>query len=267
MPSTANLTARVSLALSLLALLAAGIAGCSQMNHERGAGLYTQQRYFESEYYLQRTLEADPTDANAALLLAVVYRKTYREKQAEPLLQQLAQSATEDPVDKVALPEFAGMSASAAARQLLGQPQRNSEALGALEEQILSKRDAPEPTAPPQAPQSNKRDKRYAAQRPQTASADAPAEPAPPRAPKGKAFGVHILSVQEAGQVNKAAAVLKSKLPKLFAGKQVRSHTADLGAKGVFHRVVLGPYATRGEAEKACATAKKAYSYCAVFPF
>lgn len=244
----------------LLALLVFAGA-CSQIHHDRGADLYTQQRYFESEYQLQRSLESDPTDANAALLLALVYLKTYREKQAEPLLQQLAQSETEDPVDAAALPEFAGMTASAAAKQLLGQPQRNSAAVGDLEDQILREHSAND-AAQPQAPSTGKgKSKRQKTSAPAQAATSSVAEAT------GKAFGVHILSVKDEKRVAKAAATLKAKLPKLFAGKDVRSVSVDLGAKGVYLRVLLGPYTTRKEAENACGAARKSYSFCEVLPF
>jgi hypothetical protein len=244
-----------SLFLPALILLT---GSCSQIDSSRGADLYVQQRYFESEYQLHRALEADPTNANAALLLSLVYLKTYREIQAEPILRQLAQSETEDPVDAAALPEFAGMSASAAAKQLLGQPQRNIAAVGDLEDQILREH----PSEPSPAKSSDKgRTKR------QKSAVSTPAASDSSHDSAGKAFGVHILSVQDERQVPKAAAKLKTKLPKLFAGKDVRSLTVDLGAKGVYHRVLLGPYSTRKEAENACAVARKSYSFCEVLPF
>ena len=93
-----------------------GLVACGHLNHDRGAGLYTEKRYFEAEYYLQRALRTDPGDANAKLLLALVYLKTYRERHATPLLHELAQTESNALVDGNALPEYANMPISTAAK-------------------------------------------------------------------------------------------------------------------------------------------------------
>jgi|GEM_PF-6218541 len=243
-----------------------GLVACGHLNHDRGAGLYTEKRYFEAEYYLQRALRTDPGDANAKLLLALVYLKTYRERHATPLLHELAQTESNALVDGNALPEYANMPISTAARQLLGQASGNNESVSSIEDQIMREHESAEQTISlPPAPAGKPAKKKKGKEAPEaTRALDAP-EKSTTQSEKG--FGVHILSVQEAGQVPKAAQTLKNKLPKLFGDKQVHSQTVDLGAKGVFHRVVLGPYPSRHAAEKACATARKSYSFCAVTSF
>ncbi len=83
-----------------------------------------------------------------------------------------------------------------------------------------------------------------------------PAKPAAPDkkpAPKPGAFSVHVFSfkTQPAAQ-NEIERMNKR-------GLQAYLETVDLGAKGIWHRVKVGPYATRAEAEQARQDIKKKY--------
>lgn len=93
---------------------------------------------------------------------------------------------------------------------------------------------APAPVAPASAPES----------KPPAAVAAAVAEPAP-KASAGGSFVVQVVSTRDQAEAKRLVDKLKGK------GFAAASERADLGAKGIWFRVVTGPYSDQATAEKA----------------
>ncbi|MHB8707424.1 MAG: SPOR domain-containing protein [Desulfuromonadales bacterium] len=99
---------------------------------------------------------------------------------------------------------------------------------------------APAPVAPVSAPQP----------KPPAAVAAAVAEPAP-KASAGGSFVVQVVSTRDQAEAKRLVDKLKGK------GFAAASERADLGAKGIWFRVVTGPYSDQATAEKAAAQLKQ----------
>lgn len=101
---------------------------------------------------------------------------------------------------------------------------------------------------------------RTALARPAEAPATARAEPV------GGAGGY---AVQVTSQRSEAAAqaefrALKSKFPNQLGGREPLIRRADLGAKGVYYRALVGPFASVEEATAMCSGLKSAGGSCIV---
>ena len=57
---------------------------------------------------------------------------------------------------------------------------------------------------------------------------------------------------------------LQAKFPNELGDRQPIIRRADLGAKGVFYRTMVGPFATAQEANQFCASYKAAGGHCVV---
>jgi hypothetical protein len=57
---------------------------------------------------------------------------------------------------------------------------------------------------------------------------------------------------------------LQARFPDELGGRQGVVRRADLGAKGVFYRAMVGPFASAQEATQFCATLKSAGGTCVV---
>ncbi|HVV62224.1 MAG TPA: SPOR domain-containing protein [Pseudolabrys sp.] len=108
------------------------------------------------------------------------------------------------------------------------------------------------------------------------ASAAAHAEPAsrptkltPPPAGAAAANAVHGYAVQVSSQRSEADAeasfrALQAKYPQQLGGRQPVIRRADLGAKGVYYRAMVGPFANGNEATSLCSALKAAGGSCII---
>lgn len=100
-------------------------------------------------------------------------------------------------------------------------------------------------------------------------STDTAAVPtAPEAANPGVAHDVKYV-VQLSSQRSEAAAqttskLLQTKYAELFAGRQPFIRRSDLGERGVYYRVLIGPLPTTGEANQLCGSLKKSGGDCVV---
>ncbi len=106
--------------------------------------------------------------------------------------------------------------------------------------------------------------------RPATAPTQtAAAKPAAPAASAGAGAlsGTHVVQVGAVGSDAEAATMwsrMEGKLGDYLSGKSMDVEVADLGAKGVFHRVRIGPFASRDEAATYCEGLKSRGQDCLV---
>jgi hypothetical protein len=75
--------------------------------------------------------------------------------------------------------------------------------------------------------------------------------------------------VQVSAQRSKADAEtsfrsLQEKFPRQFAGRTALIRRSDLGAKGIYYRAFVGPFASAGEADQFCGRLKTAGGQCFV---
>jgi len=87
----------------------------------------------------------------------------------------------------------------------------------------------------------------------QSGAATTTAKSAPAAAdPKGS-FTVQLASLPSEAEAVRARDALKSRYPELLGQIELQIHRADLGAaKGVWYRVLAGPFAAHDEAERLC---------------
>ena len=93
-------------------------------------------------------------------------------------------------------------------------------------------------------------------------------QPAPEATKLGATHGATYV-VQLSSQRSEAAAqttskLLQTKYPDLFSGRQPYIRRSDLGNRGVYYRVLVGPLATIGEANQLCGSLKKSGGDCVV---
>jgi cell division septation protein DedD len=74
---------------------------------------------------------------------------------------------------------------------------------------------------------------------------------APPKAASGGAYVVQVLSTRDEGEARRVVGKLQG------SGVAVHQERADLGAKGIWYRVVAGPYADQAAAAKVAEQLKK----------
>ncbi len=99
------------------------------------------------------------------------------------------------------------------------------------------------------------------------AAAVAPTQIAP-AAPIGGAGGVgyavQVSSQRSEAEAQAAFRSLQGKFPGQLGGKQPLIHRVDLGAKGIYFRAMVGPFASGGEAGELCGSLKAAGGECIV---
>ncbi|SHG05343.1 Cell division protein DedD (protein involved in septation) [Kaistia soli DSM 19436] len=108
-----------------------------------------------------------------------------------------------------------------------------------------------------------------AAAAPEVAAAPTPVpatpEPAAPAAtPSSGGFVVQVSSQRSEGAAQTAYKSLQRKFPSLMGDREPDIAKADLGAKGVYYRVRVGPMATRDEAVNFCEQLRAAGGTCIV---
>ena len=92
---------------------------------------------------------------------------------------------------------------------------------------------------------------------------DATAESAPaPRA--GAGYAVQVTSQRSEAEAQAEFRALRAKFPNQLGGREPIVRRADLGAKGVFYRALVGPFASMEQAAGMCSNLKAAGGNCIV---
>jgi hypothetical protein len=78
------------------------------------------------------------------------------------------------------------------------------------------------------------------------------------------AYAVQISSQRSEAEAQAAFRGLQSKFPSQLGGRQPMIHRVDLGAKGIYFRAMVGPFANANEAGELCTNLKAAGGSCLV---
>ena len=118
--------------------------------------------------------------------------------------------------------------------------------------------EAAAPTAPAARPRS-------APTHPASVSTAAAAtNDAPAPAPAGGGYAVQVSSQHSEAEVQDSFRALQAKYPDVLGGKQPIIRRADLGAKGIYYRALVGPFASAEEAASVCSSLKAAGGSCLI---
>jgi hypothetical protein len=102
---------------------------------------------------------------------------------------------------------------------------------------------------------------------PPRASAPPPARVAsapPPAASAGGSYLVQVSSQRSEAEAENAYRGIQSKFGSVLGSQPHTVRRADLGAKGVYYRAMVGPFASREEAVQVCSSLKQAGGDCVV---
>ena len=80
----------------------------------------------------------------------------------------------------------------------------------------------------------------------------------------GGAYAVQLASESSAAEAHASFRALRAKFPNQLGGREPIVRRADLGAKGVYYRVMVGPFASMEKAAGMCGTLKAAGCNCLV---
>jgi cell division septation protein DedD len=72
------------------------------------------------------------------------------------------------------------------------------------------------------------------------------------------------LSQRNEEEVQSSFRALQAKYPKLLGGREPMVRRADLGAKGVYYRAMVGPFVSAEQANELCSSLKAAGASCIV---
>ena len=97
-----------------------------------------------------------------------------------------------------------------------------------------------------------------------TRIATAPTNTTPAPTPSGGSYMVQISSQKTDAEAQASIRALQAKYPDLLNSKPPHVSRADLGAKGVFYRAVVGPFASSNEANSLCSGLKAAGGQCII---
>jgi cell division septation protein DedD len=75
---------------------------------------------------------------------------------------------------------------------------------------------------------------------------------------------VQVSSQHSEAEVQDSFRALQAKYPDVLGGKQPIIRRADLGAKGIFFRAMVGPFASADQATDLCSKLKAAGGNCLV---
>jgi hypothetical protein len=75
---------------------------------------------------------------------------------------------------------------------------------------------------------------------------------------------VQVSSQHSEAEVQDSFRALQAKYPDVLGGKQPIIRRADLGAKGIYYRALVGPFASAEEAASMCSSLKAAGGSCLV---
>jgi hypothetical protein len=106
----------------------------------------------------------------------------------------------------------------------------------------------------------------------ETTPAAAPARPLTPPAPRlasaptggSRGYVVQVSSQKSEAEAEASFRSMQTKYPSAFSGRSPIIRRADLGAKGVFYRALVGPFASSGDAGHFCSSLKAAGGQCIV---
>jgi len=80
----------------------------------------------------------------------------------------------------------------------------------------------------------------------------------------GSGYVVQVSSQRSEADAQASLRSLQEKFPTHFGGRTAIVRRADLGAKGIYYRVVTGPFAAAGEADQFCNSFKAAGGQCII---
>jgi hypothetical protein len=83
-------------------------------------------------------------------------------------------------------------------------------------------------------------------------------------APAGGGYAVQVSSQRSEAEAQAAFHSLQARFPSQLAGRHPIVRRADLGAKGVYYRALVGPYASMEQAAGVCSSLKAAGGSCVV---
>jgi cell division septation protein DedD len=92
-------------------------------------------------------------------------------------------------------------------------------------------------------------------------SPSADAEPAPAAA---GGYAVQVTSQRSEAEAQAAFRSLQAKYPQQLGGHRAVFRRADLGAKGIYYRALVGPFASAEQAERLCSSLKAAGGNCLI---
>ncbi len=95
-------------------------------------------------------------------------------------------------------------------------------------------------------------------------AAVAPTQIAPASATNSGSYAVQVSSQRSEAEAQAAFRNLQGKFPGQLGGKKALIHRVDLGAKGIYFRAMVGPFASNGEAGELCGSLKAAGGQCIV---
>jgi cell division septation protein DedD len=109
----------------------------------------------------------------------------------------------------------------------------------------------------------------------ETAAAPPQATPAQPsargaspaaagKAAAGGGYVVQITAQRTRTEAQASFRSLQAKFPKQLGGRTAIVRRADLGAKGIYYRALVGPFASAGEAGELCGSLKTAGGQCLI---
>lgn len=84
--------------------------------------------------------------------------------------------------------------------------------------------------------------------------------------PAAAAMALHLSSNKSKESAMREWGQLKSAFPEQLGGLKLNIARTDLGKKGVFYRVLAGPFDDKPSAAQVCSQLKKKQQYCAVMP-
>jgi len=88
--------------------------------------------------------------------------------------------------------------------------------------------------------------------------------PNAPAAAAGGSYAVQVSSHPSEAEAQAAFRALQGKYPGQLGGKQALIRKVDLGAKGIYYRAMVGPFATGNEARELCSSLKAAGGQCII---
>jgi cell division septation protein DedD len=77
-------------------------------------------------------------------------------------------------------------------------------------------------------------------------------------------YAVQVSSHQNEEEAQSSFRVLQTKYPKLLGGYTPIIRRADLGAKGIYYRTMVGPFASADQARELCSNLKATGVRCLV---
>jgi len=87
---------------------------------------------------------------------------------------------------------------------------------------------------------------------------------APVPASSGGGYAVQVSSQRSEAEAEAAFRSMQAKFPNQLGGRQPMIHRVDLGAKGIYFRAMVGPFATGSEASQLCSSLKSAGGQCII---